>query len=74
MCDTCGCNVTDGNRHLLAGDGPLAHTADGRAAIDVLEGLLDANDHQAAHNRLAGPLRPVPLRFHRSRDRVAAAR
>ena len=40
MCDTCGCNVTPGNEHLV-----------GRETVDVLHGLLDANDHQAAHNR-----------------------
>jgi hydrogenase nickel incorporation protein HypB len=51
MCDTCGCNITPGNEHLVRGDGTLARTADGRAALDVLEGLLSANDHQAAHNR-----------------------
>ncbi len=40
MCDTCGCNVTPGNEHLVA-----------RETVEVLQGLLDANDHQAAHNR-----------------------
>lgn len=51
MCDTCGCNVTDGNRHLLEPEGKLARTGDGRAAITVLTGLLAENDHQAEHNR-----------------------
>ncbi len=51
MCDTCGCNITPGNDHLVRGEGTLARTADGRAALDVLAGLLSANDHQAAHNR-----------------------
>ena len=51
MCDTCGCNVTRGNQHLVTGDGKLARTEDGRAAITVLQGLLTENDHQAAHNR-----------------------
>lgn len=51
MCDTCGCNITPGNEHLVSGEGALARTADGRAALDVLAGLLSANDHQAAHNR-----------------------
>jgi hydrogenase nickel incorporation protein HypB len=51
MCDTCGCNVTDGNRHLLEGDGRLAQTESGREAISVLQGLLSENDHVAAHNR-----------------------
>ena len=38
MCDTCGCNVTPANEHLVE-------------SVDVLKSLLDANDHQAAHNR-----------------------
>ena len=46
MCDTCGCNVTAGNAHLLKD----AHGHDG-PAVDVLQGLLRANDAQAAHNR-----------------------
>ncbi|MCB1774874.1 MAG: hydrogenase nickel incorporation protein HypB [Gammaproteobacteria bacterium] len=51
MCDTCGCNVTEGNRHLIEGDGRLARTESGREAISVLQGLLSENDHIAAHNR-----------------------
>jgi hydrogenase nickel incorporation protein HypB len=51
MCDTCGCNVTHGNAHLLADNGKLARTEDGRSAITVLKNLLTENDHQAAHNR-----------------------
>ncbi|NJN46137.1 MAG: hydrogenase nickel incorporation protein HypB [Candidatus Competibacteraceae bacterium] len=51
MCETCGCNITSGNRHLLEGDGALARTADGKAAVTVLSGLLHENDHQANHNR-----------------------
>ena len=43
MCDNCGCNVTDANRHLL--DGDERHT------IQVLEDLLHENDRQADHNR-----------------------
>jgi hydrogenase nickel incorporation protein HypB len=51
MCDTCGCNVTPGNEHLVHGDGKHAKTADGRAAVTVLRSLLTENDHQAGHNR-----------------------
>ncbi len=51
MCDTCGCNVTPGNEHLVTGEGRLARTEDGRQAITVLQGLLSENDHQAHHNR-----------------------
>ncbi len=51
MCDTCGCNVTPGNRHLVTGDGRLATTDSGREAVSVLKGLLSENDHQAGHNR-----------------------
>ena len=51
MCDTCGCNITPGNEHLVRADGKLARTADGRAAVTVLQALLTENDHEAAHNR-----------------------
>jgi hydrogenase nickel incorporation protein HypB len=51
MCDTCGCNITPGNEHLVRADGKHAKTADGRAAIEVMQSLLSENDHQAAHNR-----------------------
>jgi hydrogenase nickel incorporation protein HypB len=43
MCDTCGCNVTESNRHLLQ--------EDGGDTLSVLQNLLSENDHQAAHNR-----------------------
>jgi hydrogenase nickel incorporation protein HypB len=51
MCDTCGCNVTPGNEHLLAAGGKLEKTDTGREAITVLHGLLHENDHVAQHNR-----------------------
>lgn len=51
MCDTCGCNVTHGNKHLLSPGGKLAKTESGKSAINVLENLLSENDHTAAHNR-----------------------
>ena len=51
MCDTCGCNLTPGNRHLVQGDGKLARGADGKPAITILKGLLTENDRQAFHNR-----------------------
>ena len=51
MCDTCGCNVTPGNEHLVAAGGHLAKTSSGHESVEVLKGLLDANDHQAGHNR-----------------------
>jgi hydrogenase nickel incorporation protein HypB len=51
MCDTCGCNVTPGNEHLVAAGGHLSRTPGGNESVEVLKGLLDANDHQAAHNR-----------------------
>ena len=50
MCDTCGCNITPGNQHLIE-QGHLAKTRDGHRSVEVLEGLLTANDQQAAHNR-----------------------
>jgi len=51
MCETCGCTITPGNEHLVRKDGKLEHTSGGRASIEVLTGLLQENDHQAAHNR-----------------------
>lgn len=51
MCDTCGCNVTHGNRHLLEPGGRLEKTDGGNEAVSVLRGLLAENDHMAAHNR-----------------------
>ncbi len=51
MCDTCGCNITPGNEHLVRSDGKYAKTEDGKAAVTVLKSLLHENDHQAAHNR-----------------------
>ena len=38
MCGTCGCNIPQ-------------TIADGHESVEVLTSLLDANDHQAAHNR-----------------------
>ncbi len=38
MCGTCGCNIPQ-------------TIANGHESVEVLTGLLDANDHQAAHNR-----------------------
>lgn len=51
MCDTCGCNITPGNKHLLQPNGRLEKTHDGREAITILKGLLSENDQQAGHNR-----------------------
>ena len=51
MCDTCGCNITDGNRHLIEEGGKLAKTESGQEAVTVLKGLLSENDRTAAHNR-----------------------
>jgi hydrogenase nickel incorporation protein HypB len=51
MCETCGCNLTGGNEHLVADGGHLAHTSSGTQSVEVLKGLLDANDRQAKHNR-----------------------
>lgn len=45
MCDTCGCNVTPGNRkHAYT---PVEDTT----AVSMLRNLLAKNDDQAAHNR-----------------------
>ena len=51
MCDTCGCNVTHGNAHLVEAGGRLEKTEQGRESLTVLKNLLSENDHQAGHNR-----------------------
>jgi len=51
MCDTCGCNITPGNEHLISAGGKLEKTRDGHEAVTVLHSLLEENDHTAQHNR-----------------------
>jgi hydrogenase nickel incorporation protein HypB len=51
MCDTCGCNITQGNEHLISPGGKLEKTDSGREAVTVLHSLLRENDHTALHNR-----------------------
>jgi len=46
MCNTCGCNITAGNEHLLH---EMSH--EGTTAVSILSHLLSENDHQAQHNR-----------------------
>ena len=41
MCDTCGCNITPGNQHLVKPEGKLGKTPEGRASIEVLSGLAE---------------------------------
>lgn len=45
MCDTCGCNITPGNRELAY------KPVNGHTAVSVLKNLLAGNDDQAKHNR-----------------------
>lgn len=45
MCDTCGCNITPGNREFAYK--PIY----GKTAVSVLKNLLARNDDQAEHNR-----------------------
>jgi hydrogenase nickel incorporation protein HypB len=51
MCNTCGCNITPGNRHLISGEGKFSRVKEGGGALSLLRGLLTANDEQANHNR-----------------------
>jgi len=46
MCNTCGCNITHGNRHLVQEN----LVVEGKS-VEVLTHLLAENDHQAIHNR-----------------------
>lgn len=49
MCDTCGCNLTAAHQHPNESQDQSSH--DHAHQVTVLKGLLDENDHQAAHNR-----------------------
>jgi hydrogenase nickel incorporation protein HypB len=49
MCDTCGCNITDGNRHLLSP--PRGQAKLGQTPEKILNSLLLHNDRQAELNR-----------------------
>ena len=51
MCNTCGCNLTPGNKHLVEAGGQLHKTAAGSESVHVIQGLLKANNEQAMHNR-----------------------
>jgi len=51
MCDTCGCNITRANEHLIRPGGRHARTPQGRESVEVLANLLSENDRIAAHNR-----------------------
>ena len=44
MCNTCGCNITPANKHLLDAD----HS---NTSVEVLQNLMSENDKLAAHNR-----------------------
>ncbi len=51
MCDTCGCNITSGNAHLIKPGGKFARVKYGTTSVSVLKNLMSENDHVAAHNR-----------------------
>jgi hydrogenase nickel incorporation protein HypB len=46
MCDTCGCNLTPGNKKFA-----YKPVEAGATTVSVLQNLLKKNDDQAAHNR-----------------------
>ena len=51
MCDTCGCNITSGNKHLIKPGGKLSLASNGKTSITVLKNLMTENDDVAKHNR-----------------------
>ena len=51
MCDTCGCNITPGNQHLIKNGGKLSSAGNGQSTITVLKNLMNENDYVASHNR-----------------------
>ncbi|MGR5147195.1 hydrogenase nickel incorporation protein HypB [Photobacterium alginatilyticum] len=51
MCNTCDCNITDGNRHLIQDGGEYSITENGQKSFTVIKNLLHENNNQAEHNR-----------------------
>jgi len=51
MCDTCGCNITSGNLHLIKPGAKFSLANNGQTSISVLKNLMSENDHVAKHNR-----------------------
>ena len=51
MCDSCGCNITSGNQHLIKPGGKLSLANNGKTSVSVLKNLMTENDAVAAHNR-----------------------
>ena len=51
MCDTCGCNITSANQHLIKPGGKLSLASNGKTSVSVLKNLMSENDQVAAHNR-----------------------
>lgn len=51
MCNTCGCNLTDGNRHLLSPVPKGNPLLGGNNPAKIINGLLEHNDQQARRNR-----------------------
>lgn len=54
MCQTCGCTITPGNRHLVEAETTLfkgPRRQGPSTTVEVLSNLLSANDREAAHNR-----------------------
>lgn len=47
MCNTCGCNITPGNRPFVLAEKPT----NGTTTVTVLKNLLAKNDNQAEYNR-----------------------
>ena len=60
MCETCGCNLTDGNRHLAE----RPHHDHGTTAVEVLKELLGLGDSLDGTLLIYDALR---VRFHRIR-------
>lgn len=51
MCRDCGCSVDGGDVHVHGPHGVASAKAADTRAIELLHGILDANDAEAAHNR-----------------------
>lgn len=51
MCNECGCATGNGDVELRDGHGKVVSGGVAAGSIEILTGILQQNDHQAAHNR-----------------------
>jgi len=51
MCEECGCSVTPDDVRVHRANGSVSVRSANNTSVEVLHGILNQNDHAAAHNR-----------------------